>query len=88
VSGVETEMRWPVWTLSRGGASIVVGGTLRMTPGLRRKVSFVQRDLELGTAEAEIVYMNGNWIGLCFLKIDPKLRESLEHLFAASTLMP
>lgn len=76
----ETEVRWPVWTLSWGGAALVVGALL-LPPGLKLKVQFTQPRHDLGTAGVEIVYTTGKRMGLRFLSIDKKLRQSLESLF-------
>ena len=81
------EIRWPVWTLSWGGAALAVG-SLRAPAGLRRTVQFVQSQGSLGTAEVEIVHTTDGTIGLRFLEIDQQLRESLEVLFADATPIP
>src|SRR5262249_23096724 len=81
------EIRWPVWTLSWGGASLVTG-VLRVPEGLRRKIRLVQPRGLLGTAEAEIVHNSLNRVGLRFLEIDKKLHASLEALFAELTPIP
>ena len=83
----EVEIRWPIWTLSWGGASLVTG-VLRIPEGLTRKVRLVRPQGHLGTAEAEVVHNSASRVGLRFLEIDDRLRESLEALFAELTPIP
>jgi c-di-GMP-binding flagellar brake protein YcgR len=80
----ETEVRWPVWTLSWGGAALVVGALI-LPPNLKLRVRFTQPRWNLGGADAEVVYTMGKRMGLRFLEIDRRLRRSLEELFAELT---
>lgn len=75
------EVHWPVGTLSWGGASLVVGPR-PLPEGTRLTVRFVQPQHDLGTAEVEVVYVNGSRMGLRFLDVSVQLEHSLEELFA------
>lgn len=81
---VWNEVRWPVGTLSWGGASLVVGPS-PLPEGTRLTVRFVQPLHDLGIAEVEIVYVAGARMGLRFLDVSPQLEHSLEALFADLT---
>jgi c-di-GMP-binding flagellar brake protein YcgR len=80
----ETEVRWPVWTLSWGGAALVVGA-LTLPADLKLRVQFREPQRVLGSADTEVVYTSGKRMGLRFLKMDERLRRTLDELFAELT---
>lgn len=57
------EVRWPVWTLSWGGAGLVAKAHA-FGVGTRLHIRLVQPGWDLGCAHVEVVYTTGKRVGL------------------------